>query len=417
MIKRSIASIAVRGITLGIKFFFVAYFIKILSIQDYGKYAYFISITTLASYIIGCDFYTYYTRKFILDPSNKFNRIATTILFYFFLYIITSAVIFSVASIKNALYGVKVFFLCILILEVITQEFNRVLNILELNVQANYVIFFKNAFWLLPCFSLMYFDDKFKVLSTVYSFWLFGLVLALVYSIVVLKQRGYLNFHNYSFGMFKPDIEFIKSGIKVSIVFLLSSLMFKFLSFFDKSLILKYEGELLLGVYSFYYNLAFVLTILVEVGVVFPFLPRLISFASNDKEGIELNRILSHVKKYVILICVVFVMIAIWGIDLFLYILNRPELEQYKNIYYLLILASVIYSLSLIPHYEMYVKNRDKKLLLCSLIGFLLFVSLGGFVGRQYGALGIGVLLCLTNFTVLILKIISNRSAKVIEGR
>lgn len=366
-LKSSIINISLRGISLISKFILLMYIAKFFSTQDLGVYGLFTVTVSCLSLLIGFELYTYNNREVLELPQTErlqfikdqisFNVLCALLVLPF----LPLLVKFSLVPLKYI-----VLFYVILFFENLSTQLYRFFIVLSETVIANIIIFIKMGLWSLLLLVFWLLSDVFpKNLTCLLIFWLVSIIFSVIYAVLKLKN---LNLGKVDFK--KTDIEKIKKGLKVSLPFFVSGILALIINYSGQYIINFYLDKADVGVYTFFFNIANSLNILLYTAIMINFFPKLIG--ANIENNKEL--FLSIVKKYSFLIFALSSLVCI-GLCLFikpiLLVINKSQFNSEVTVFYLLMIANIIYNMAYIPHYILYAKKSDLILNVASVLGVI----------------------------------------------
>ncbi len=151
---------------------------------------------------------------------------------------------------------------------------------------------------------------------------------------------------------------------------------------------------------------------LVFAGLVAVVFPKLV--ASFEHRNIEqYEYLLGRLKKAVITSSVFLTPLFIIGVYLVIPILDKQELYSELPTYFALLLSAVIITLSFVPHYVLYAKKDDNKILLATVMGAVLSILLNMLWIPRYGLFGAACATVLSFGTVGLVKVYFARRGRV----
>ena len=132
--------------------------------------------------------------------------------------------------------------------------------------------------------------------------------------------------------------------------------------------------------------------------------PKLYEFYINKKSELY-KKTVNHFSILVISVSLVIAAMLVFGIPFLLNLINKSEIyNQYLNVYYLLIIANVILNISLIPHYILYVKKKDKLIMIITVIGAIFNLIFNYVFIQIWGLSGVAISSVLSFLIIFILK-------------
>ena len=396
IIKR-LVNLALRGLSMGSKFVLVIFLAKYLSVEDIGLYGLIIATVSFSVVLLGGEIYTYSQREMLsVDKSHWFwviqhQSIATLMLYFIVLPL--QLVIFYNNWLPKSLMPIYVL---LLISEHIAQEINRILITMQKQLIASIILFCRLGAWCWVVIILFLYNESYRQIDTVLWLWLSGSVMSIVIGVIfVVNELPSLSFN-------KVDKTWIKKGYSVAFKFFCATLCYRAIMTADRYIIEYVGGKDMLAVYVVYISIAMAINS-VLVPTVFSFVyPKLVA---NYKKGkfAEYQRNLKELIRSVVIIGGgVAVLIGVFAPFVFEWT-DKVILLENIHLLWLLLLMSFLYSVSMVPHYVLYAKGLDNKILYSHFFS-LLFFTVGCLVAMNstnvnivmYSLIGSMVCLCTT---------------------
>lgn len=359
-----IINLSIRALTLLGKFVLFFYMAKYLEPSDLGIYGLFVTLTIFAVYVVGLDFYTFSTRELAVIEKKNWADYIKSQLFLLFLTYLTFFPIFLYISTFFISTQWIYFLVFIVFLEHINQEIMRLLIVDNKTILANNLLFIRSGLWCYFIIGLMFFSVVEHKLNNILITWLsFGIIVLIFGTIYALQGVDLRNA--------RVQYDWLKKGLKISIFFLFSTIIVRLMMTIDKLWLEFLEGIEKVAVYSLFFSLSSVLIAFLDSGY-FSFLyPKMIKHKENKQLFLKLVK---DMTKGTIIIVFVISVIMIIFFPYFLKWVDRGIYIEYKNIFYILLFSNIVYSFSMIPHYILYAKNRDSKIMWSHLLGIIVFV-------------------------------------------
>lgn len=361
-------NIGLRVSTLIGKFLLIFFLAKNLNPEDVGLYGLLAATVSYFLFVIGLDFYTYSTRDILKYKKEEWGRyLKSQILFFIFMYGLVLPLALLIFVFELLPWEMVYWFYCILILEHISQELNRFLVVISEQLTASVVLFFRSGLWCFVVIAWMYVDDNSKSIESVLILWSVGAIIGIaigLYRCYRIKIKGWQE---------KADWNWVVKGLKISVPLLIGTLFLRGIYTVD-----RYWFEILvsreaLGAYVLFIGICNALMSFLDAGVFVYSYPSLIrKYNDGDEKGFSKEmRILT---KNVLLISFVFILGSFFAIPLVISWLNNHFYEQYEYLYWMLLVSTVIFSISMIPHYGLYSKGKDRPIIFSHAFGFVVFV-------------------------------------------
>lgn len=379
-----IYNLLIRGATLASRFVLVIFIAKFLSTEELGAYSLFAASITYALFFVGMDFYTFSSREILsVDKSLWFGIVKNQFVFYLLFYFIGFPLIYSLFYFGFLPKQLILWFYLILVAEHLAQESMRLLVVFDKAFLANISLFIRSGVWVYAAVVIMFFSDGLREVTTILGLWLVGSSLSILLVIPQLKRL-----HQISASSQKIDFSWMLQGIKVAIPLLIGTLALRSIYLVDRYSLSYFANLSAVGIYSFYSSFASALLAFVDAVVVMQIYPKIVSSVKNN----DLNGLVYYKRKFVksvsILSLTLVVLLPV-GVYLLLLWMNKSEYLEYIPLLALLMLSSIIYSYALLPHYELYAHNEDKKIITSSVLAAIVGVIIMPVGAYYYGVYGV----------------------------
>ncbi|WP_460086863.1 hypothetical protein [Pseudomonas sp. H1_B04] len=195
-IKRFI-NLNIRAATLVSKFALIFFIAKYLDAKDVGVYGLISATIGYAIYLVGFEFYNYSTREIIgSDPDLLFGYIKDQLVLYSIAYVLVAplTVVFFSTGVISIEY--IYWFGCLLVVEHLAQELNRVLVAISKQMLASVVLFVRSGVWCLLVIVVMVLSPDSRSLNLVLVLWFLGCLFALVIGLWSLRSYSFNSFLN-----------------------------------------------------------------------------------------------------------------------------------------------------------------------------------------------------------------------------
>lgn len=379
-----IYNLLIRGATLASRFVLVIFIAKFLSTEELGAYSLFAASIIYALFFVGMDFYTFSSREILsVDKSLWFGIVKNQFVFYLLFYFIGFPLIYSLFYFGFLPKQFILWFYLILVAEHLAQESMRLLVVLDKAFLANISLFIRSGVWVYAAVVIMFFSDGLREVTTILGLWLVGSSLSILLVIPQLKRL-----HQISASSQKIDFSWMLQGIKVAIPLLIGTLALRSIYLVDRYSLSYFANLSAVGIYSFYSSFASALLAFVDAVVVMQIYPKIVSSVKNN----DLNGLVYYKRKFVksvsILSLILVVLLPV-GVYLLLLWMNKSEYLEYIPLLALLMLSSIIYSYALLPHYELYAHNEDKKIITSAVLAAIVGVIIMPVGAYYYGVYGV----------------------------
>lgn len=403
-----IYNLLIRGATLASRFVLVIFIAKLLSAEELGAYSLFAASITYALFFVGMDFYTFSSREILsVEKSLWFGIVKNQIVFYLLFYIIAFPLIYSLFYFGFLPKQFIFWFYLILVAEHLAQESMRLLVVLDKAFLANIALFIRSGVWVYAAVIIMFLDNGFRDVTTILALWLVGSSISILLVIPELNRL-----HKISVDICKINYYWMFKGIKIAIPLLVGTLALRSIYLVDRYSLSYFANLSVVGIYSFYSSFASALLAFVDAVVVMQIYPKIVSAVKNkDFTGLDFYK-----RKFVRSVAILSLVLAIIlpaGVYLLLLWMNKPEYLEYLPLLALLMISSVVYSFALLPHYELYAYNEDKKIILSSVLAAFVGVIVMPFGAYYFGVYGVACGQVLAVIFLYIYKILLLKKSKL----
>lgn len=372
LIKRFL-NIALRGLSMGSKLILLFGIAKLLSPAEVGLFGLMLATVTFSALVIGADYYTYTQRELLARPAESWSfviqhQIKAQILLYCILLPVQLFIFFTgLLEWKYATW-----FFALLLLEHIAQEIYRMLVAMHKQLMASWVLFIRMGSWVLVIVPLMFMNEQYRSIDSLYIAWLMGCAIAIVVGSNEIRKALPV------WEKVEIDYSWLRKGFKIGGLFLLATLCFRGLLTFDRYAIEILGSIEMLGVYVFYIGIVMGAYNFLEPAV-FSFLyPRMLqSYQMQEKEKYQktFNELI-----YSTVILSVLLAAVIWFVaPILAKWIDKPIYSSYLSDLDIIIAAGFFSALSYIPHYALYVMKGDRWIVaahISSMVIFFLSLSL-----------------------------------------
>jgi len=378
-----IINLILRGLTLGSKFLLSIYLVKFLSLEANGEYGIFVATISLLTYILGMDFYSFNNREILQnDIEDAGSKIKDQFILFFFIYLLVLPSLYFIGLFDFIGHQYLLLFYLILIFDHLSTELYRLLVVFSKPIQANINLFLRTGIWILVLISAWHYDFKdLKNLESVFYFWMVGSIISVIYSIFSLSNLSIKIPWNS-----KINNKWILKGLKIAMPFFIATLSYKIIQFADRYMVEYYLGTKQTGVYFFFSNISMLIETFVQTTVVMIYSPKLIASFNEDK--VKQLTIFKKFSKEVI----IYSLIAVLGVCLMiyplLYIVEKTDLYNSIGVFFVMASTRLIFNISLIYHFKLYVSKKDKVIMTSTVIALFFNIVLNVILIPSYGLIG-----------------------------
>jgi O-antigen/teichoic acid export membrane protein len=403
-----IHNLLIRGATLASRFILVIFIAKFLSAEELGIYSLFAASISYALFFVGMDFYTFSSREILsVDKSNWFGIVKNQFSFYFAFYILSFPLTYLLFYFGFLSQEYIVWFYLILVAEHLSQESMRLLVVLDKAFKANLSLFIRSGIWVYIAVVVMFFDIDLRQVSVILILWLIGSSAS-----VILIIPDLIELRRSAIGSRNIDLGWMWKGVKVAVPLLVGTLALRSLYIVDRYSLSYFSDYSAVGIYSFYSSFANALLAFVDAVVVMQLYPKIVS-AVKQSDAVNLR---VYKKKFItsvaFLSLVLFITLPV-GVYILLKWMNKPEYFSYFSVLAVLMAACVIYCFALLPHYELYARNEDRKIIFSSLWAAAVGAIAMPAGAYYYGVYGVAAGQLLAVIFLCIYKVILLRKSKL----
>jgi O-antigen/teichoic acid export membrane protein len=371
-----------RGLTLIAKFCLTLFIAKYGSTKLLGEYTVFLTTITISIYFLGFEFYTYSQREILKVDHSGYSQLIKNQLFFHalsYLILLPLSYLIIIQFVENRYI---LFFFIILILDHLNQELYRLLVVVKQPLHATVNNFFRAGMWVILIILVWYSFGSTLSLFSIISYWVIGELFCLTYSIK--KFRKYLN-GNYNF--YSLQKSWITKGVKVSFVFFISGMIQKMVEYSERFFLQKLTNDETVGVYFFYYNIAYLPFTFFSSVIIINHLPNIISTFTKNKEEFILAK--KDFFKNTIYFCIFFIPICVFSYYIITnFLIIKATYQQSRYVFWILLTSSIITIISEFLYIELYIRHKDYLILLSYLYTFFIHIISNYFLINWYGLPG-----------------------------
>ncbi|MFN0276098.1 MAG: polysaccharide biosynthesis C-terminal domain-containing protein [Chitinophagales bacterium] len=406
--KATTLNLLIRGLTLAGKFFLVIFLAKHLTEAQVGEWGIFTTSISLALYLVGLDFYTYSSRTILEFPLAERSRfLRDQFVFYIISYIVLFPLLYLLFVFNIIDQKMVAFFYIILVFEHLAQEAYRTFVVFSKPVWANIILFLRTGSWTYVLLTLWFigFDDL-KTLKTALTFWIAGGALALIATVYMLSKL-----HFNSTKEVPIDWVWIKRGIRVSLTYFLATICFKIIELSDRYFLDYYHSKEMVGLYTFYANMANMIEIFVHTTSIIIFSPLLIDAFMKNK-SLYFETFNKFTRSIVVFTLFSAVLLGIIMYPILVYVINKESYTSHLTSFIVLVAAEMLFNFSLIFHYVLYIRKKDFSVVKATVAAAFTNILLNFIFIPPLGINGAAFATFLSFFMLLIMKIYYARHYK-----
>lgn len=358
----------IRGLNMIAKFGLTIFLAEFMSSEKLGEYTIFLTTVTLSIYFLGYEFYTFAQREYNYTNKDVFViQLRDQMVLYVGIYLVLFPILFLVVS--NFINSHFYFLFSLIALEHINQELYRVLVAMGKPIHATSNNFFRSGVWVFIYILVVLYDHKFANLEHLYLFWILGELFCLFFSIFSLKSLSWTTTLKS-----KINFKWLWKGIKISTIFFGSGIALKFLEYSERFYIKSLLGNSEVGVYFYFYNIAYLPYTFFVTVIIINFLPELIQTYNENKMQylVVRGRLINTTKLYSLVsylgtIIVFFIVVR--------FLISDSSYISNKEIFWFQLVASFITLMSEILYLELYLRHKDKLILVSFLLALCVQIA------------------------------------------
>lgn len=365
---QKIKNLILRGTAIGIRFLFVFFIGKYISIEFLGTYSLWNTTITLSLLLVGFDFYVYSIRNLLKESTeDQWSLIVNHIGFVLISYLVVSPFLLLIFAFDFLEFSLVLWFYLVLIMEHFGMELYRIFTAVEKPILSNTLLLIRTASWML-IFALFWWISPEIGMKEILQFWFVSALISNIIGWIYLKRH-------FSSKPFKSiDWSYIKRGVKISIPLFLATLTLKIIEFSDRYMIDYFLDKEKLGVFSFFYQLSNLVNVVIYtlvIMIIYPQLYKAIFEKNGQSESIK-NKMIKQSSliwiglSAIIIICVPFVV----------KIMDKKEIYGFENILWIMLPATLFFNFYFIFKTCLNAYNKDTILLkigiLAALVNFLI---------------------------------------------
>ena len=344
-----------RIFPLALKFILITALSKYLEVSVYGEYSLITTTITISIFVLGLDFYNFSIRDMLVKKEEIPEKIINTIILYLSVYIVFIFIgwflLKKVSFINN--YGqMTIVLLCLT--EHFAQEIYRLQIAFKKVLLANVIFFLRVASWTGYILAGLFFFELKVSVTLILKIWLYANVIAILISFFALGKnlKAIVKFQ-------KIDFSYLSRGLRISSIFFAGTIALKCIEYVNRYIVDFYLGSIETGIFSFYANLALVITVYINAIVISFELPILIEKSEENGLGTHFRKFRKDMLLQILVISMAIALmtkpILIWQ--------GVAKYESYFPLLFVLLLGVALMNFSLVYDFDLYVKNKDSTIL------------------------------------------------------
>lgn len=364
------ANLALRGLTMASKFLLLIMMTRALSPEQVGTYGLFVSTVGLSLYLLGMEFHVVATRDLLAKPTlERAPLLRDQAVFHLLTYAVALPLLLAVFAAGVLPWRFAAWFYGILVLEHLSQEAYRLLVTFSRPVLANVALFLRGGAWIYLLVAMSIGPLTWTTLAPVWFAWGAGGVAGLAFSAWQFRSLSWRE-------AIRTPIHWpwLRRGLRATFPFVLAALAARALETIDRYVLATVAGEAQVGVYTFYFSMSSIVHLFAYTGVVMVLHPGLIRTYQNN-EFVRYSALRQRLAVSVAALVSVLGLGLALGIRPLVSITGDPLYGEHLGAFYVMLAAQILLSLAYVPLYDLYVRRKDKAIMLSSFIALALAVG------------------------------------------
>lgn len=383
----SAINVGLRGSALVSRLLLTLFVAKYMSLESVGQFGLLAAAVAILPGVIGFGFNYHHSRDLVgLSADLAAHRIRDRLLLTVAAFggLLSLAGLASIAGL-GVLPSNLPLVASIGLAEVVAFDLHYGLVARRKPVLANVLLFVRTGAWTYPYMLIGMAYPAARTLDVLLWFWLVGLVLVFVISVV----RGRARVANRL--LWHPvDSRWILRVLRQSKLIYLSDMAIVGFTFVDRFVVSSLLGITQVGVFVFYWSLANGIQVLIGAAVIQVYFPRLVDCAGHGDAGDQKRVFLELCKKVTVLAGVLSG--AVWLATIALiHHLGRAELTQSVFLLAPMLLAVMVRCLSEVASTMLHARRQDRSWVLSNIAGLLVAVFSTMAFTAAWGLYGAGV--------------------------
>ena len=359
-------NLSLRVFASGAKFLYLLLITRYAEWSDVGLFGVLSAMVSLIVLIVGVDFYVYANRELMLNVKNKGTIITTQAGVYLSIYIICAPIIILYYSwFTNFPTDFAYMFYIWVVLEHLNIEIYRALIALEKQLRASIILCIKQ---ILPVVILL-----FTLFFTNYAIDYSSAIIILFLPLLVAGLLGIYFLQIDRLNLDCIDLSFVKGGIRISIIMLISTFFLRYISTMDKTFVLSTYGGEKAGIYTFLFSISMIISVVYDAVFSSYIVQKLVRLggATDPHEFHRYFKEISWQSMKILTISFFVVSVIIYPI---IVILEKPEIFLYLKEYVALCALALAFCHLSLTSLGLIALKRDFVNLLTNLLMFLVFI-------------------------------------------
>lgn len=395
-----VVNMVMRAASLLSRFALSIYMARMISLEELGLFGLIVGIAGVTPSVLGFGI-GYFVRREVLtlESDEAFLLIRDRFVWNAML----AAVIWFSAITVSFICMLPIDMQYLLIAVIVTLEFlafdtHIALINMRRPIAANFLLFVRSAFWIVPVILLGIYDPVFRSIDTILILWICTLILSLVLSVKVLPDVPWKYFLRCRISWEKQWHMF-----KLAPLVYVNDVATNGQVYVERFIIAQLMGMMAAGIYTLYFSVAHGLYILVSTAVTQVSVTRLAAlYCGGDRT--QFSAALRREALRALLFSLP-VILTIFATALYLFpAIGFDELAEEPVVLCLMLVSSLLKLFSDLSGIELYLRRQDMKLAIGSLSSFVFYIALTLACVHSWGLVGAGIASVVYQIVVLALR-------------
>lgn len=365
---KRLLNLSLRAATLVSKFALIFVLAKFLEPAEVGLYGLLSATVFYVLMALGFDFYTYATRELIATDRREWaGMLRDQGVFYGVVYAVLLPLCLLLFWLGFLPWQFAIWFFPLLALEHLAQELNRLLVAISEPLWASVVMFVRSGAWAIVAASWMWLNPAQRTLEFVLAAWTTGVLAACALGASRLRSLDSSSLQR------KVDWQWIRKGIRVAFPFVIATLSLRALYTADRYWLEALGGLEMLAAYVLFVGIANAIMSFLDAAVFTFAYPALIAAASRNDQA-DFDKRMRQLAQQTLLVTLGLSFAALLLAGPVVDWLDRPSYVEHFTLLYWTVLAAALSGLSMIPHYGLYARRKDRPIILSHLASLPIFL-------------------------------------------
>ncbi len=384
MLTSVLWSTFLRCLSMASKFILIVSFAKLLKPAEVGLFGLMTQTINTCVMLAGMQFFLYSTRSLAgATPEKQPSMVRDQAVYTGILYLVALPLFLSVFVTHMLPWSLAPWFYLLVVMEHVSYELQRILASVGQPVKSNVIHTVRTGAWVYVLVPLMFMYKPLRHINTVWLLWFVASSSSVLMSMWMLRGRGWLQ-------AIKTPIDWawIRSGVKVVAHYLPVTITLMITSLFDRYTLDRYSGKSYVGAYTFFFTIANIVVAFPEAGIATVMSPKIIAeYSFGRMEGFHqmLKLFRTRLIGSIIITAGAAIVAALLALKFYV---REPIYRECLPVFYMLLIASSLLTMSLWPHQNLYARHHDKPLVTISLVAIIPYIALNLILIPRFGIFG-----------------------------